>query len=297
MEKPKHVLAVTDFSEASDEALRQANGYARLTGARLTVLHVVPDFRPANPLIPDGSSRDAGVELEIEKRALDDLAERVRDVTGRLRQDAEIAVRAGKVEVAVVRYAEENAVDVIVVGATGRTGLQRLLLGSTAERVVRHAHCSVLVARASTVSEHVLVATDLSDAALPAVERARAEASWRSAKLHLLHVMDFSSLGWAAAAGPLGGFAVSIPTEKMAQMRGVVEGALQGLGGPDAIIHVVEGPPKRCITTLAETLPASLLVIGTHGRTGLSRMALGSVAETLARVSPCSVLIERRHPS
>lgn len=288
------MLAVTDFSEAADVALRQASGYARMTEAKLTVLHVVPDFVRANPLFPQGSEDDINTEVELEKRALDELGERVKDVTGRPQYEVNLAVRIGTVEVAVVSYAEEHQVDTIVVGATGRTGLTRLLLGSTAERVVRYAHGAVLVARESAPSSRVLVATDLSEAALPAVERARAEAAWRGAKLELLHVIDLSSLGWAVAAGPFGGAPVPVPQERLEEMRRIATEALRALGGPDAGIHVVEGSPRRAIVGTAEALQADLVVVGTHGRTGLRRMALGSVAEAVVRAAPCSVLVARQ---
>lgn len=293
MTKPKHVLAVTDFSDAADVALQQASGYARMTGATFHVLHVVPDFVRANPLFPQGSERDIDTEVQLEKQALDDLATRVQEVTGRPSYEAEVAVRIGKVESAVVRYAEERDIDAIVVGATGRSGLARLLLGSTAERVVRYAHTSVLVARETPPASRVLVATDLSEAALPAIERAKQEAEWRGAKLELVHVIDYSALGWAAAAGPLGGFAVSIPPEKIEEMRRIALEALRALGGPDVGIHVVEGSPKRAIVAAAESLQVDLVVVGTHGRTGLARMALGSVAEAVVRAAPCSVLVVR----
>ena len=66
---------------------------------------------------------------------------------GRPEGEVDLAVSTGKVEVAVVRHAEQHEVDVIVVGATGRTGLTRLLLGSTAERIVQHAPCPVLTVK------------------------------------------------------------------------------------------------------------------------------------------------------
>ncbi|MEZ4293349.1 MAG: universal stress protein [Polyangiaceae bacterium] len=179
MTKRMHVLAVTDFSEAANVALRQANGVARLKGARLSVLHVVPDFVRANPLFPQGSAEDIDTEVELEKRALDELSARVKDVTGRPASEVELAVRVGAVDVAVVRFAEENEIDLIVVGATGETGLARMLLGGTAERIVRYAHCSVLVARETAASGKVLVATDLSDPALPAVQEGKEMARLR----------------------------------------------------------------------------------------------------------------------
>lgn len=296
MKKPAHVMAVTDFSEGSDEALRQAHGYARMTGAKLSVLHVIPNVMPASPFLPAGSVSKTEEEVAMEQRALDDLATRTRDVTGRLREDVELAVRIGPVDVASVTYAEQHHVDVLVVGATGRTGLARLLLGSTAERVIRHAHCTVLVARPSPESERVLAATDLSVAAMSAVDRAKDEVIWRGGTLDLVHVMDFSSLAWPAAAGPLGGFSPSISQDRIAQMRDLALQSLREIGGPGAEIHVIEGSPKRGIVMTAEGIKCGLIVLATHGRTGLARMALGSVAEAVARVAHCSVLVVRPPP-
>jgi nucleotide-binding universal stress UspA family protein len=293
MTKPKHVLVATDLSAGSDEALRRASEYARLMDAKLTALHVVPDYIRANPLFPQGSTEDIDTEVDLEKRGLDDLAARVSEVTFRLEDEVTLAVRIGAADVEAVRYAEKHDVDVIVVGATGRTGLSRLLLGSVAERIVRYAHCPVLVARATTARGVVLAATDLSQAALAAVERARSEASFHQAKLELMHVIDFAPLAWQAAAGPLGGFGMPIPPEKMDEMRRLAVEALRALGGPDAGVHVTEGSPRRAIVARAEEVHADLVVVGTHGRTGLARMALGSVAETVVRSAPCSVLVVR----
>jgi nucleotide-binding universal stress UspA family protein len=212
------VLALTDFSDTADEALRQAHGYACMTGARLTVLHVVPDALPASPLLPDGGAQGINLEVELETRALDMLIARVEQTTGRPSNEVDLVVRAGHADVAVVRFAEENEVDVVVAGATGRTGLARLLLGGTAERLVRHAHCSVLVARRSPAADRVLVATDLRDAALTVIEWAKREAEWRHAKLDLVHVMDLSALGWAAATTPLGSSPVGIPPKQLAEL-------------------------------------------------------------------------------
>lgn len=293
MIRPTHVLAVTDFSDASDEALRQAHGYARLHGARLSVLHVVPDFVRANPLFPDGSADDLDTELSLEEKALDDVTARVNDVLGALNENVDIGVRIGPVDSSVMHYAEDKKVDVVVTGATGRTGLARLLLGSTAERIVRYAHCSVLVVRATVPTGRVLVASDLSSASLVAVEQAKLEAQARGARLELLHALDLAPLGWTAAAGPFGGLAVPGLPERAAELRRLAQESLRGLGGPDAGVHVIEGPAKRAIVSLAESLPADLVVVATHGRTGLARMALGSVAEAVVKAAPCSVLVVR----
>jgi nucleotide-binding universal stress UspA family protein len=293
MTKPAHVLAVTDFSTGSDEALRQAYAYARLAGAKLSVLHVIPDVLRSNPLFPQSGMDDINTEVALEKSALDQIGARVQDVLGEEDAGVELGVRVGPVDVSVMQYAEDNKVDLVVTGATGRTGLARLFLGSTAERIVRYSHCSVLVARPVAARGHVLAATDLSDAALPAVQRAKVEAQIRGARLHLVHSVDFSGIGWAAAAVPLGAAPVAGLEEKMAELRAIAKESLQGLGGPEAVVHMTDGPPKRAIVTLAESLPAELVVVATHGRTGLSRLALGSVAEAVVRAAPCSVLVVR----
>ncbi len=294
MAKPTHVLSATDFSEASDEALRQASGVARRNGARFSVLHIVPNWMSASPLIPAGSVVQTHLEMTMETRALDDLASRVRDVTGRAGNDVELAIRLGAADSALVHYAEQNAVDLVVVGATGQTGLSRLLLGTTAERVIRHAHCSVLVARDAKKppSNKVLVATDLSESALAAVSRAREEANDLGSALELVHVMDISSVAWSAAA-PFGGVPVALPQSQIAEMHNLAKSALLGLGGPNSKAHVIEGSPKRAIVALADSMNADLLVVGTHGRTGFVRMALGSVAEAVASLAHGSVLVVR----
>lgn len=293
MKKPAHVLAVTDFSGGSDEALRQAHAYAKRTGAKLSILHVIPDFLRANPLFPQGSADDINSQMTLEKRALDQLSDRAQDVLGEPLPDANIGVRVGAVDVSVMQYAEEHNVDLVVAGATGRTGLARLFLGSSAERIVRYAHCSVLIARPGPATGHVLVATDLSDEALPAVQRAKLEAEIRGAKLNLVHSVDFSNLGWAAAAVPLGAAPVAGLQEKIDELRTIAKASLQGLGGPEAGVHVLDGTAKRAIVSLAESLPAELVVVATHGRTGLSRMAMGSVAEAVVQAAPCSVMVVR----
>lgn len=145
MNRPwKRICCAVDLSEPSRVALDQAVGAAKRLGAELTLVHV---FVPPPPAASDVlvSSRELA---RTEEREAQEALARWRDDAAR---DAGIPVRAvvlsGDPPAEIARWAREQACDVIVVGTHGRSGFRRLVLGSVAERVVRHAPCSVLVAR------------------------------------------------------------------------------------------------------------------------------------------------------
>jgi nucleotide-binding universal stress UspA family protein len=170
-------------------------------------------------------------------------------------------------------------------------------LGSVAERVVRHAHCSVLVARNAASSGVVLAATDLSDPSLPAVEAAVEEGRRRGARLVVVTVVDWQGPAWMTAAGtPFGIGAAMPPAELQEELRSSLETllrrALDRFGGSGET-RVLYGSPASAIVHAAESLGAELVVVGTRGRTGLARLALGSVAERVVAGAPCSALVVR----
>jgi nucleotide-binding universal stress UspA family protein len=119
----RNVLFATDYSAASQSAGRVASGMARTSRARLHVVHVVP------PKIAPGLAMDG-----------------LRDAVARLGDAVEpqIALLTGDPAAAIVTYARDMAIDLIVIGTHGRTGVSRALLGSVAEHVVRTAPCPVL---------------------------------------------------------------------------------------------------------------------------------------------------------
>jgi len=143
---PRRLLVPTDFSDLAREALRQAAALADLTGGELIVAHVtfeVPHMMPTGAVIADGRrdelvrDRDQAVAAEI--------AAEVEKLGGRVPTSSVVAV--GDPATQLVALAEEHEVDLIVIASHGRTGLKRLLLGSVAEKVARHAPCGVLIAR------------------------------------------------------------------------------------------------------------------------------------------------------
>lgn len=174
-----------------------------------------------------------------------------------------------------------------------------MVLGSVAEGVVRHASCPVLVARPSPATGRVLAATDLSDPSFPAITAANAEARRRKAKLTVAHCMDFPptmmALGFAPVA-PLPPDAQGSRVARSDEAAARVRETLAKLGVTAEVV-VAEGTARATIPEIAEQLPAELVVVGTRGRTGLKRLLLGSVAESIVRHVGCSVLAVRSHPA
>jgi nucleotide-binding universal stress UspA family protein len=290
------VLVATDLSEAADEALRQGHEQARRAGGELIVCHVVPNLLRHNPLFPQFNAEGSTSLLSIEQRAGRALEDRVTAITGRASGEFRLIVDNGAPDAAIVHAADEAHATLVVVGSRGTTGLHRLLLGSVAERVVRYAHCPVLVARPHEKTGHILASTDFSDPSGPAVAAAAEEARLRGARVTLLHSIDAlpnPAIGWGA---PFGATWVVPPQDLVDQARAAAREALTSAlarQGVEGDILATEGDAATAILDAARTLPAELIVIATRGRTGIARMVLGSVAEQVIAVAPCSVLAVR----
>jgi len=143
----RSILVPTDFSECARHAVPAAAQFARLTGARVVCLHVVEPVVPA-----------VGWAPVAEALPLADVGERLEDSAARelpkvaagaefAGLDVEDVIAHGEAASEIVRVAGERRVDLIVISSHGRTGLGRILFGSTAEAVVRHAPCPVLVVK------------------------------------------------------------------------------------------------------------------------------------------------------
>jgi nucleotide-binding universal stress UspA family protein len=281
------VLVATDLSRAADEAVRQAAAMAGTSGA-LAAIHVLPTtLQAVSMLFPQRHAQDALDVAQLITRVKDTLKERVAAVSGR---DAETFVPEGTDYAEIVRKAETWKADVVVVGSHGHSGIARML-GGVAGRVVRHAHCRVLVAREMAVRGCVLAATDLSEPSLAAVAAAAEEARRRGVELKVAHAIDFLQ-GEATYIAQLG----TPSTFSSSSLRDPASDRLSAMmlkAGVSAERRIVEGPAAAAIVREAEAVGAELIVVGSRGRTGLARLLLGSVAEKIVRAAACSVLVVR----
>lgn len=144
---PKQILAATDFSEASDAALSYARDLARAQGAVLHVLHVAGNV-VAGAVGVEGYTTDyVALQREVEAGAQKYLDSLVTDEDRRTLNARTAVVTSTAPADAIVRYARDHAIDLVIVGTHGRGGAERFAMGSVAERVVRAAPCPVLTVR------------------------------------------------------------------------------------------------------------------------------------------------------
>jgi nucleotide-binding universal stress UspA family protein len=288
------ILAASDLSDAADEAICQPDARACTTGSKLVVRAVVPDIVSVDPMMPTTSP-------PIDMRALranveEELRARVVRLTKRERSDVDVRVLSGVPYAAIVEEAGRLGARLVVVGNRGRTGLAATLLGSVAARVVRYAHCPVLVARPRPLTGKVLVATDFSDPALPAIRAAAEETSRIGGKITAVHCLDAPSPDWLGLihGATVEGLAISEASSRVARDRARDRlAAALGQAGIAGEMFVVSGSPADVIVDVAREVQAEVIVVGTAGRTGLRRVVLGSVAERVVRHAPTSVLVVR----
>jgi nucleotide-binding universal stress UspA family protein len=270
--------------------------WARHADAQLVVCHVVADATLSNPLFPQRSEADAVGFVELAGRAIDLIHQRVEQLTGRTDDSYRVLIASGESAAALLHEAEDVGASLIVVGSRGLSGIERLLLGDVASKVVRYARVPVLVVRPVSSSGLVLAATDLSDPAMPAVSEAARIARVRGLRLGLVHCIEVSPDPVVALAGPFGGGWSAPPAAAVEAARLAAENVLRETAARlnvNADVFAVTGNAAQAIIELAEAHRAELLVVGTHGRTAIRRLLLGSVAEKVVAGAPCSVLVVR----
>ena|SRR5687768_5886273 len=142
----KNILVATDFSEPSAVALNYGRGLARSYDATLHVVHVIEDLLALHG--PEIGFAIADVDRNIEAAVRRDLDQAITPGDRESLDVRTTITRAPKASHAITEYAKHNAIDLIIVGTHGRSGLHRFLIGSVAERVMRTAPCPVLTVRA-----------------------------------------------------------------------------------------------------------------------------------------------------
>jgi nucleotide-binding universal stress UspA family protein len=141
----KHVLVATDFSEPATVALDYGRDLARSYGATLHVVHVIEERLALHG--PEIGFAYADIERNIEAGVRRDLDAALTADDRETLNARTVITRAGNVSHAITEYAKHNAIDLIIVGTHGRGAIQRFLIGSVAERVMRTAPCPVLTVR------------------------------------------------------------------------------------------------------------------------------------------------------
>lgn len=288
------ILCPIDFSDTSRRALEYAVSFATWHRARLTVMHVAPSFDPVVTASPQLGA-PAQVVFPV----------REEDVLGRLREEAaaagfpkaEAVAETGDPSRAILEAALSRPADLIVVGTHGRSGVERTLLGSVAERVVHKAPCPVLTVPPSAHSpgkrrpRSLLCAVDFSPASLQALGYAAQLAIDLKAALVLLHVVEwpFEDDRPLPPDSPLARRRQELLDEAAERLERLAPKA----SVPGLTHVVVTGHVKDEISRRADDTGADLVVMGAQARSGLGLTLLGSTTERVIRRAACPVLTLR----
>jgi len=279
------ILVPMDFSAPSDAALEHARAFARTWNGSLHLLHVTAER--LTPPHAAGDHADPTAMREIRDRLVD--ADRERRLTIR------VVERKPPAE-AIINYARFAHIELIVMGTHGRTGVAHLLMGSVAESVVRSAPCPVLTVHQGSASTpaftRILVPTDFSEPSDAALDCARSLQVQFGASIHLLHVLEEEQI-----AGPFGAevFVTESPEAREGRLRDARERLAHRISPADRAsgrmtTEVLFGQVASTIVNYASDNGFDLVVMGTHGRTGLAHLLMGSVAERVIRSAACPVL-------
>jgi nucleotide-binding universal stress UspA family protein len=300
--KIERILFPTDFSRCAGQALPHALFLARSFGAELHMLHaiVLLDEDPHNPAahFPDPAEIAAKLQEAAAARMRADLATAPGGLDVR-----QVQRRGVSVPTVVLEYAEEVGADLMVLGTHGRRGLGHMLLGSAAEEIVRKAACPVMTVRETREEprvdalDRILVPVDFSAASRQAIAAARELAVRYGASLQLLHVVEEAIVPDFYMEGRVVEPLLGSELRERARVR--LTALFATTEGPEvpAEAFAVEGRAWHAIVDFASEINSDLIVISSHGLTGLARTLLGSVAEKVTRSAPCPVLTLRVAPA
>lgn len=279
------ILLSADGSDSNKGAVLGAIKLARACTGKLYVTAVIetnPEYEAFAPQLVEKAENEARQYMEDLKAAA--LKEGVQ---------CELIVHHGDEPYKLlVDDAAKMQADVIVMGRRGRTGLKRLMMGSVTAKVIGHSHCKVLVVPAAAELDwkNVLAATDGSKHGNKAVEEAIIIAKRCGACLTIVSSIAADDLVELEDAGlflkDIAGQMVAAMEKNISELK---ELALKE--GVKAEGFVLSGNPAEAITNTAKENNADLIVVGSHGRTGLDRLLMGSVTERVIGLSSCAVLV------
>jgi len=283
MGRYRKILVAFDASPSSENALRQALAFAEKEDSWVKVLAVVPSY--------EGELELVGVRnMEAALRGpVEGLIKSAREIAGPDSANLITNVEQGEAYEKIVDIADAENCDLIVMGRRGLRHLERMLIGSVTERVIGHTSRDVLVVpRDATVEiDKIVVATDGSRYGDAAVERALYFADQYGASLTAVTVVDMFPEHYAEAAKVIDSL-----EKKAADVLDAVarEAAAAKV---ELRTELLKGDPADEVTRFAKEAGAGIVFVGSHGRSGLKKMLMGSVAEKIVGLASSPVFVAK----
>jgi nucleotide-binding universal stress UspA family protein len=286
----RRILCPVDFSEFSASVLAYAAAFAKLFGSEITVLHV---FATA---VPPASSETYPAWLLEVPEARKSIAEELHLLLAPLSSagiTARTEIAEGNTAAEIVRHVAAHDVDLVVMGTHGRSGFDRLTLGSVAEKVLRKAPCPVLTippgvgGTATDVSvRNILCPTDFSACSEHAMDFAVSLADRADATVTALHVIETIE-----ARPELSGAMAELQTRRCDTERRYLEQMNAARAGGNRITNVVTlGRPYLEVLRVAEERAMDLIVMGVRGRGAVDMALFGSTTNHVVRRATCPVV-------
>jgi nucleotide-binding universal stress UspA family protein len=292
------VLLAVDGSAASDVAVELVEATAWPDGS---TIHVLEAVETAAMMFGGPTPAAAYLDADFETALLTSAHATVDGVRDRLERPGiriSAAVISGRPATAIVDAAQSLEIDLVVVGSRGYGLIERMLLGSVSAEVVDHAPCPVLVTRGPTLG-NVVFGWDGSPCAAEAAAILRRWPIFASSRVRVVSAADVDIPWWTGF--PEVGLPERVPIyvdaanaarrEHDTLARSMVDELRSS--GLDASAERRDGDAASELIAVAKETDADLIVVGTRGRTGLTRLLLGSVARNVVQHAPCSVLVVR----
>lgn len=284
------LLLATQNVNLNEGAIREAILLAKICSGRLYAISVVDTNPEFEVLAPQLAEKEDVITREH-------LAE-VRAMAAKEGVDCETIARRGQEAYElIVDEAEAKKVDMIVMGRKNKSSFQRLMMGSVTAKVIGHAPCNILVVpdKANVEYKKILVATDGSKYSENAAAQAVTIAKQCGGSLVVISVVASES------ESPLDIVRLELRKDIIADkelkaaecsIKNVQE--LSEKQGVNAEGLIMSGSPYEAIVSVAKERKVDLIVVGSHGKTGLDRLIMGSVAERVIMLSPCAVLVVKK---
>jgi nucleotide-binding universal stress UspA family protein len=294
----RRILCPVDFSDASHHALDHAVMIAGWYRARLTALHV---RNPAFLIEPPILFAEMG---DVPLATLEDIEARLHEWLAPARAagiDCDVmAAEGNRPAVAIAEHATSLAADVMVLGTHGRSGFERLMLGSVTEKVVRSVACPVItvpppgVATSRLPFKRLLCGIDFSEPSLAALRYGFSIARESGAHVTLMHVAEFPHVYEIPSerSFDLARYRHAVQEEAERQLRQLVTDDVREWSEPET--RVVFGKPYEQILGAATKDRDDLIVLGVHGRNRLDQMLFGSTTNQVVRRATSPVLTLHR---
>lgn len=281
MGRYRKLLVAFDGSETSEHTLRESFKLAVNEGSWITVVSVVPPYSGDLDMVAVGNV------ISAMRKPCEDALLKVKEIAGAEKASVKTVCEEGEPYERIVDLSDAENCDLIIMGRRGQRRLARALVGSVTARVIGYSRRDVLVVpkNAAVGWRKILVATDGSKYSNAAVAKAMDFAKSYGGELQVVSIVDVPSEFYAEAP--------KVVEDMARKAKSFVEEVRKQSEefNIKTSTFTAEGEAYEVITRLAKDEKADVIFLGSHGRTGLKRLLMGSVAERTIGHSPCPVLV------